>query len=95
MAVGLLWTGWRYASPRTHEALLGFIGMARRRDTAEASGGGAGIPPRWGSTDTLPGERMIGFYPRPRRPRASPWMHRVFWGVDCTPAGKPSGLTVK
>ena len=26
---------WHYASPRTHESLLGFIGMASRRDTAE------------------------------------------------------------
>ncbi|MEK7542048.1 MAG: hypothetical protein AAB533_04320 [Patescibacteria group bacterium] len=29
------WAGWHYGSPRTREALLGFIGMARRRDTAE------------------------------------------------------------
>ncbi|MEK7542043.1 MAG: hypothetical protein AAB533_04295 [Patescibacteria group bacterium] len=53
--MGLLWTGWRYASPRTHEALLGFIGMARRRDTAEASGGGAGIPPGGGPQTPYPG----------------------------------------
>lgn len=35
LAGALLWTGWHYVSPRTRDAILGFIGMAQRRDTAE------------------------------------------------------------
>lgn len=31
LITGLLWAGWRYAPPRTREALLGFVGLASRR----------------------------------------------------------------
>lgn len=35
LIAGLLGAGWRYAPPRIREQLLGFIGMASRRDVAE------------------------------------------------------------
>lgn len=35
MIAALAGVGWRYASPRTREALLGFIGMASRRARGE------------------------------------------------------------
>lgn len=36
LVAALAGIGWRYASPRTREQLLGFVGMAARRDTGEA-----------------------------------------------------------